>query len=89
MKLGTKIAVGVLLGIGVPMFLLGTVGALNSKATPGDREGAVVVALLFGLPPTALGSWLLWSNHRRSQQEQWQSHSLALFHGNRFGWADS
>ena len=70
MKLLTKIAIGVLLGIGIPISLVGTTEALNPKNTAGDREGAFIVALMFGLPPTAFGSWLLFSNVRRSKQEE-------------------
>jgi len=79
MKLANKIAVGFLLGVGVPIFLIGTAGALDSKATPGDREGAFIVALMFGLPPTAFGSWLLFSNVLRSKQEERDRLRAAFF----------
>ncbi len=79
MKLVTKIAIGFLLGIGVPIFLIGTAGTLDPKATRSDREGSFAAVLLFGLPPTALGSWLLWSNNRRQQQEERDRLRAAFF----------
>ena len=79
MKLSTKIAVGFLLGIGVPIFLLGTAEALNPRATSESREGAIAAVFLFGLPPTALGSWLLVSNNRRSKQEERDRLRAAFF----------
>ncbi len=79
MKLSTKIAVGFLLGIGAPIFLLCGTEVFNPKATPSSREDALAAVLLFGLPPTALGSWLLWSHNRRSKQEERDRLRAAFF----------
>jgi hypothetical protein len=79
MKLATKIVVGILLGIGVPISLLGTVEALNPNKSAGDREDAFLALIIFGLPPTALGSGLLWSNNRRSKQEERDRLRAAFF----------
>lgn len=79
MKLLTKIAIGVLLGIGIPISLVGTTEALNPENTAGDREGAFAALVVLGLPPTALGSWLLFSNVRRNKQEERDRLRAAFF----------
>ena len=70
MKLLTRIAAGILLGIGVPITILGTVQALDSKRSMDDREGAFAALVFFGLPPTALGSWMIWSALSRNQKAE-------------------
>ncbi|NJP08637.1 MAG: hypothetical protein HC866_03480 [Leptolyngbyaceae cyanobacterium RU_5_1] len=66
----TKIAAGILLGIGVPITLLSTIGVMDLKAPSKDREGALAALILFGLPPTALGGWLVWSARQRSSKQE-------------------
>lgn len=60
---------GVLLGIGLPITLLGVIQGFDSKAAAHDREGALAALMLFGLPPTVAGGWLLCQGHDRDQQE--------------------
>lgn len=61
--------------IGVPILLLGSVELLNAETSQDDREGATAAIIIFGLPPTAVGSWLLFSLR---QQNQDQSQKLDL-----------
>jgi ribosomal protein L7/L12 len=70
MKLSSKIFAGILLGFGLPISMMGTIQALDAKAAPSDREGAVAALVLFGLPPTALGSWLIWSGMRTTRTQE-------------------
>lgn len=69
MKLVTKIAAGILLGIGLPITLVAASDLLNPKTAPQDRDGAVAGLLVLGLPPIALGSYLVLSGYRRGQRE--------------------
>ena len=68
MKLITKLAAGVLLGIGVPIALWAVADIANPRAT--DKEGAVAALCFFGIPPSALGGWLVLGGRRRSEQEE-------------------
>jgi ribosomal protein L7/L12 len=69
MKLFTKVATGVLLGIGLPLTLIAAISTVNPRSTAEDREAAIAVLIFFGLPPAALGSYLLWSSYSQNQQE--------------------
>lgn len=64
-----KFLAGFCLLIGVPIVLLGTVEALNPSTVPDEREGAIAAVALFGLPPTALGTWLVWNLRHQHQQK--------------------
>lgn len=55
--------------IGVPILLLGTVELLNDETSQEDREGATAAIIIFGLPPTAVGSWLLFSLRQHNQNQ--------------------
>jgi hypothetical protein len=70
MKRSTKIWAAILLGIGVPISLIGAIEVLRPQATPEDREGGLAALVLFGLPPTALGTWLIWSSRRQGQKAE-------------------
>ena len=69
MKFITKITAGVLLGIGLPIALWAISDVANPKST--DKEGALAALCLFGLPPSALGGWLVLGGRRRSEQEDY------------------
>jgi ribosomal protein L7/L12 len=69
MKLLTKVAVGVLLGFGLPLTLLATIAIFHPKSTSEDRDNLIAV-IFFALPPTALGSYLLWSGYQQNQQRE-------------------
>ena len=55
--------------IGLPVLLLGTVELLNPDALPEDKEGATAAIAILGLPPTAIGSWLLFSLRQQNQHQ--------------------
>jgi serine/threonine-protein kinase len=62
--------VGLLLTIGLPITLLATLEIFNPKQPPADREGALAALMIFGLPPTALGSWMIWNAQRKQHQRE-------------------
>ena len=72
---------GLCLLIGLPISLLGTVELLNPETPENDREGATAAVILFGLPPTVIGSWLLLSvrNQKRQQFQQLNLETDQLF----------
>jgi hypothetical protein len=79
MRLLQKVSAGVCLLIGLPIIMMATVEGLNPNTSPEDRSGLMAALAFFGLPPTALGGWLIWNlrqQHERSletladQQEQ-------------------
>lgn len=61
MRLIQKILIGFMFLIGVPILLLGVSELFNPNADAEDREGATAALILFGLPPTAVGGFLLWN----------------------------
>jgi hypothetical protein len=79
MRLLQKTLAGFCLLIGLPIIIVATVEILNPTSSDEDRSGSAAALVLFGLPPTAVGSWLIWNlrqQHQRSledladQQEQ-------------------
>jgi hypothetical protein len=70
MKLITKIAAGLLLSFGLPISLLAAVELCNPKTAAADKEGMVAALIIFGLPPSGLGGWLIWQGQRRWQQQE-------------------
>ena len=77
MRLITKIAAGVLLGFGVPLTFWAVTDIANPKPT--DREGSVAVLCFFGIPPIALGGWLIFDGQRRSKQEEYERLQSTFF----------
>lgn len=69
MKTLKKILAGVLLTTGLSILLLGTIYLVNPKTTKEDKEGSLAAIVLFGLPPTAIGTWLIWSLYQQHQQQ--------------------
>ena len=70
MKLIKSLAAGLFLGTGLLILIgLGVTYALNPSASQKDREGAIAAMVLFGLPPTGLGAWLVWNSSQQKQQE--------------------
>ncbi len=70
------IAAGILLGIGIPISLLTAISLSDHKTPPETKEGALGALILFGLPPIALGSWLVFNNYRsgkRAERDQLQA----------------
>lgn len=79
MRLLQKVLAGVFLSFGLFIVVAVTVELFDPTSDAEDRSGSVAALLLFGLPPTALGAWLIWNlrqQHERSlenladQQEQ-------------------
>ncbi|XGV95004.1 MAG: ribosomal protein L7/L12 [Leptolyngbya sp. BL-A-14] len=67
MKLITKLVAGVLLGIGTPIVLFAVASLANPNST--NKDGAAAALCLFGLPPSALGGWLVVNGRRKQEQE--------------------
>lgn len=52
--------------------MVATVEILNPTSSDQDRSGSAAALVLFGLPPTAVGGWLIWSlrqQHGRSLED--------------------
>jgi hypothetical protein len=64
-----KITAGIFLIIGISILLLGTIDLANPKATKKDKEGALAAIVLFSLPSTTIGTWLIWNLHQQHQQQ--------------------
>jgi ribosomal protein L7/L12 len=79
MKLITKLAAGVLLGLGVPIVLGMTVTLADQKSAD-DKGGAAVALCVFGLAPSALGGWLIVGARRKDQQAMSDRLQTAFFH---------
>jgi hypothetical protein len=79
MKLSSKIFAGILLGIGVPLSLICLTGMFNPKAPPEERNALGTAFVVFGLPPTAVGGWLVWSGVRRARREERDRLRAAFF----------
>lgn len=61
MPLLQKVLAGFCLLIGLPIIIVATVEILNPTSSDEDRSGSVAALAIFGLPPTALGGWLIWN----------------------------
>ncbi|MFP4411713.1 hypothetical protein [Coleofasciculus sp.] len=68
MKTVKKVFTGVFLIFGISILLLGTIYIANPNASKKDKEGALGAIVLFSLPSTAIGTWLIW--HLRQQHQQ-------------------
>lgn len=70
MKLIKMVAVGLFLPLGLGLSILCVADLLNPRSPADSKEGSLGALLFFGLPPTALGSWCLWSLYQQNQREQ-------------------
>lgn len=61
MRLLQKVLAGVCLFVGLPIIIVATVEIFNPTSDAEDRSGSVAALVIFGLPPTALGAWLIWN----------------------------
>jgi hypothetical protein len=61
MKVFKKITAGIFLIIGLSILLLGSIDLINPNATKKDKEGSLAAIVLFSLPSTSLGAWIVWS----------------------------
>lgn len=64
-----KIFAGVFLITGLSILLLGTIDLANPKSTKENKEGTLAAIVLFSLPSTAIGTWLVWSLYQQHQQQ--------------------
>jgi ribosomal protein L7/L12 len=78
MKFITKIMAGVLLGIGIPIALWAVTDIVNPRST--DRDDAVAALCFFGIPPSALGGWMIFGGRRRSRREEDDRLQTTFFH---------
>jgi ribosomal protein L7/L12 len=69
MKLNTRIAAGILLGVGLPISFLTLPTLLSRQASPQSQQAAGVTFLMMGVPPTTLGIWLLRRGDRRQKKQ--------------------
>ncbi|BAZ33303.1 hypothetical protein NIES4074_58130 [Cylindrospermum sp. NIES-4074] len=69
MKTLKKVIAGIFLITGLSILLLGTIDLVNPKATKEDKEGSLAAIVLFGLPPTAISTWIIWSLYQQHQQK--------------------
>ncbi|WNZ25685.1 hypothetical protein HJG54_24500 [Leptolyngbya sp. NK1-12] len=79
MKLGTKVAIGLLLGWGILITLLATAKLLDPDNPPQEREEAKVALVMFGLAPASLGGWIWYGARRQAQQQQTQQLQSRFF----------
>lgn len=68
MKQFTQLAAVVLLTIGLPITALAVADIVNPNTSETNRSGAVAALFLVGLPPSAIGGWLIWDGTRRHQK---------------------
>ncbi|MGI0487487.1 bL12 family ribosomal protein [Pantanalinema rosaneae CENA516] len=79
MKPLSKTIAIILLMLGAPLTIAMLVEAANPKAP--DRDGAIAAVILFGLPPTVLGSWMLIDGQRKDRlaaHDRLQSHFFQI-----------
>ncbi|MBE9039536.1 hypothetical protein IQ235_01835 [Oscillatoriales cyanobacterium LEGE 11467] len=69
LKLFKKVAATFLLIFGVPLSVWAIAEIVNPNSTSEDREDAIAALAILTLPPTALGSWLVWGLHKEHQQK--------------------
>ena len=63
-----KTLAGFCLLIGLPIMIITTVEILNPATDAEDRSGAAAALVIFGLPATGLGSWLILNLRRQHQR---------------------
>ncbi|MEO1144785.1 MAG: hypothetical protein AAFY26_04185 [Cyanobacteria bacterium J06638_22] len=88
MRLIQKILIGFMFLIGVPVLLLGVSEWVNPNADAEDKDGATAAIIFLGLPPTALGGFLLWNlranapKDKRNPELEREQHFLDLLQAN-------
>ncbi len=79
MKLLKKIAASCLLSLGSICLLITIITFIEPEKTPESREDALI-GLVFGLPLTISGGWLLWSLSKQNQQQKDNQIRLQFLH---------
>lgn len=65
--------------LGVPVTVLGTSEILDAKTSEPDRGEAIAAVVILGIPPTVLGSWMLWWSRQRSRRLEQERLRAAFF----------
>ncbi|WP_353933056.1 hypothetical protein WJM97_10950 [Okeanomitos corallinicola TIOX110] len=81
MKIIKKIFAGSFLVIGLAILLLGTIELIDSNKSNEDKEGALAAIVVFGIPSTAIGTWIIWGLRQQHEQKlkQFQLEREQLF----------
>ena len=79
MKLIKKGAAGLLLGLGTLCLIAGAYAPFNHNISREERVSEAMACLLFCLPITGAGGWLVWSLHQQSRKEV-QQRLQSTFH---------
>lgn len=69
MKRLKKVTAGLLLAFGIPFSILAVTELLNPQTKPKDKEGAMAALIVFTLPATAIGGWLVWGLYKEGKNE--------------------
>ncbi|MEA5620689.1 hypothetical protein VB711_23020 [Cronbergia sp. UHCC 0137] len=69
MKIIKKIFAGSFLVIGLNILLVGTIELIDSRKPNQDKEGALAAIVLFGIPSTSVGTWIIWGLRQQHQQK--------------------
>jgi large subunit ribosomal protein L7/L12 len=79
MKLIKKGAAGLLLALGTLILASGAYAPFNHDISRQERMSEAMACLLFGIPITGAGGWLVWSLQQQSRQET-QHRLQSIFH---------
>ena len=69
MKIFKKISAGFLLTVGVICLIAGAYAPFDPETKKEERLSTAIACLLFGLPLTGTGAWIVWGLRRDWQQE--------------------
>lgn len=69
-----KAGAGLLMFVGVPILFVSGFNLFDGN--PGVRELSLILFSFVGLPPTALGGWLIWGLRQQANQEQLEAERL-------------
>lgn len=70
MKIIKKIGAGVLISLGSLFILAGIYAPFNNEIDQEEQISQAIACLVFGLPLTGGGSWIVWGLHKQSQREK-------------------
>ncbi|MBO3459931.1 hypothetical protein G7B40_040095 [Aetokthonos hydrillicola Thurmond2011] len=79
MKLIKKATAGLLLAFGTILLASGAYAPFNHDISRQERESEAIACLLFGIPVTGAGAWLVWSLHQQNRK-QVQQQLQSIFH---------
>lgn len=79
MKLIKKGTAGLLLALGTLLLVSGAYAPFNHSISRQERVSEAMACLLFGLPVTGAGGWLVWSLQQQGRREA-QQRLQSIFH---------